>query len=505
MASYPHSSSAGDPRIGAAQASKARQRFQLQRGRAVVQLLQPLPDWAWVSASLLGFMCLSSQYPMLSICSIATLALVASMLLFRGEPPILFACCGMHWLQGTAATIYCDLFSVSMTDAFGPTSMETAAWLSLGAVLALAIGMRTALSPFRRGTVLSDKVEMDALSFEFGRLFRLWIVCYVLGYAANKIGWRVPAVQQFLVPVSALKWAVFFMMVRSVFAKDENQTTLYAVILIEFVGGLVGYFSSFKEVLFMFMIAALSGRRALNPRLKAAFWTAAIVATVASVFWSSIKVEYRQIMTRSDSLGSTRSPATMGEKISFLKEQLASYDGAKIEDGVKRLISRVAYTQLFAQTISHTPAFEPFAKGELWYGAVKHILMPRIIFRNKEVTDDSARTRRFTGQRVSGADDGTSIGIGYISESYADFGRIGMFVPLYLVGLLLGAIYDRSLKNQHSLLVGSAVGTTIVYSMLQGFGMANMKVLGGLLVHALAFWTINKVYGRQVISWLRGG
>jgi hypothetical protein len=167
-------------------------------------------------------------------------------------------------------------------------------------------------------------------------------------------------------------------------------------------------------------------------------------------------------------------------------------------------MTRVAYTNLFGLTISHTPNFEPYAGGELWMGAIKHVLMPRFIFRNKETTDDSARARRFTGMRLSGMEDSTSIGIGYIAESYADFGRVLMFVPLYLVGVFMGLIYDRSMLNRNSVLLGAAFGTAIVFSMLQGFAMANMKVLGGLMVHALAFWALNRACGHRVIAYLRG-
>ena len=475
-----------------------------RRTRSVARLLQPLPDWAWISGALLAMVCLSTRYPILSLCSIAVLLLAASLLYFRGESPILFACCGMHWVQAVGATIYCNLFNVPIEEAFGAPGMEEAAWLSLGAVLALAVGMRTAMNPVRRGEVVATFVEQEISQIDFGRLVKLWVFAYIVSSVANRVGWWVTSLHQFLVPLGSLKWVAFYMLAVTVFGRDRGQFTLYAIVIVEFLGGLVGFFSTFKEVLFLFMIAAISGRRALNARMKTAFATAAVAALVASIFWSSIKVDYRQFMTKSGEIGASRSSASTADKLGFLKDRLEKYDGEMLEEGVKRLITRVAYTNLFGLTISHTPHFEPFAGGELWLGAVKHVLMPRIIFQNKDITDDSARARRFTGTRMSGVEDSTSIGIGYIAESYADFGRVLMFVPIYLVGLFMGLIYDRSLLNKHSVLLGSALGTAIVFSMLQGFAMANMKVIGGLLVHVLAFWALNKVYGRQIVVYLRG-
>ena len=47
----------------------------------------------------------------------------------------------------------------------------------------------------------------------------------------------------------------------------------------------------------------------------------------------------------------------------------------------------------------------------------------------------------YTGSRVAGTEEGTSIGIGYMAESYIDFGPIYMFVPILLLGVFYGLIY----------------------------------------------------------------
>ncbi len=67
--------------------------------------------------------------------------------------------------------------------------------------------------------------------------------------------------------------------------------------------------------------------------------------------------------------------------------------------------------------------------------------MPRFLFPDKPVLDDSERTRTYTGMNVAGMEQGTSIGIGYIGESYVDFGPVKMFAPIFLLGLLYGLIY----------------------------------------------------------------
>jgi hypothetical protein len=171
--------------------------------------------------------------------------------------------------------------------------------------------------------------------------------------------------------------------------------------------------------------------------------------------------------------------------------------------GCGALLARVQYVTLFGHTLNHVPHFEPHSKGELWLGAVKHIVTPRIVFRNKAAVDDSDRARRFTGLNLSGKESSTSIGIGYMAESYADFGFVGMFVPVFLLGALMGRIYQVVIRNKHSALLGTAIATAMLFSVLQAFATSNAKILGSLIVLSLAYWALNKAFGDQLMRWLK--
>lgn len=100
---------------------------------------------------------------------------------------------------------------------------------------------------------------------------------------------------------------------------------------------------------------------------------------------------------------------------------------------------------------------------------------------------------------------GTSIGIGYMAESYADFGFPGMLFPVLLLGAFMGRIYQVAIWNRHSALLGTAIGTAMLFSVLGSFATSNSKILGGLLVLCLAYWALNKAFGGQVMRWLKGG
>ena len=135
-------------------------------------------------------------------------------------------------------------------------------------------------------------------------------------------------------------------------------------------------------------------------------------------------------------------------------------------------------------------------------GAITHVITPRFLFPDKKVLDDSARARRFTGIRLSGMEEGTSIGIGYMAESYADFGNLGMFFPIYLLGLFLGRIYQNFCLNKHTALLGAAIATAIIFSVIQAFATSNVKIVGSLIVLCLAYVSLNAAFGKGLVRWL---
>src|SRR4029077_6417558 len=103
-------------------------------------------------------------------------------------------------------------------------------------------------------------------------------------------------------------------------------------------------------------------------------------------------------------------------------------------DGMDALIMRISYVNFFALATENVPGRIPYENGALWRGSVVHMFMPRVLFPEKPILDDSERTRTYTGMNVAGSEQDTSIGIGYVGESYIDFGPIGMFIPIFLLG-----------------------------------------------------------------------
>lgn len=469
---------------------------------ATAGIFQPVPLWLMMLSMIFMLMGLNSIYPLLTTACAVTLPICASLLLFRGESPILFACCATQWMQIAIALVYCDFTGVDLSSVLQAPEVDRAAAYCLAATLALALGMRVALSSSQRNEIVGNVVLSNSQHWNMTRVFQMWLICFVVGSIADAVGWYVTALHQLLLPLANLKWVFFFILSYLAMTRKSGYGMFASMVLLEFAGGFLGPFSNFKEGLMMLLIVVVALRRRVNGAIVIVAVPVVVVGVCAAVFWSSIKQDYRAVVFGIDGNSNVSKAERTLRKFSWLADRISRMEAADFENGAKSLIARVQYLSLVGQTLSHVPHYEPYAKGELWLGAIRHVLTPRIIFRNKAVLDDSERARRFTGLRLAGREEGTSIGIGYVAESYADLGFPGMFVPIFLLGIFMGRMYQVPLRNRSSALLGTGMATAMLFSHVQMLEKSNVKIFGGLVVLCLAYWTLNRVFGVSLVRWL---
>src|SRR5437867_4836764 len=73
----------------------------------------------------------------------AVLPILGILLWREGEAPVLLCGCVFQWLQATAAIFYTNHFNETLDEAFGSNRLAIATWLSVVAVVVLAIGIRS--------------------------------------------------------------------------------------------------------------------------------------------------------------------------------------------------------------------------------------------------------------------------------------------------------------------------------------------------------------------------
>jgi hypothetical protein len=428
----------------------------------------------------------------LTMGSVLMLPVLASLLWFAGEPPVLLFASLIQWLQAAVAIYYANYYNQSLADVNGIPEFYTATWLSLLGVLALAAGMRLAV--WRR-VMLTAETDREAGRLEARKIFAVYLTAFVSFYFLGQVAYLIPALRQPLMALTTLRWVLVYLLFYTVLRQKRNYALLTAVMLLELVVGFLGFFSAFRGVFLILLVVLPTAQLVVTGWRVLQAVVIAIVLIALSVVWTVVKEEYRAFLNQD-----TNEQVVMGsvsERIEKLTALTGELNGSKIQDGLDRLILRVSYVNYFALCLINVPANVPHENGKLWMEAFEHVLMPRFLFPDKAALDDSVRTSHYTGLQVAGQESGSSIGIGYIGESYVDFGKAGMFAPIFLLGVFFGLIYRYFTRYRHATL-GFAMGTAILIFGACELETSNVKLFGGNLMS----FAVLAVFARFGGEWL---
>ena len=111
-----------------------------------------------------------------------------------------------------------------------------------------------------------------------------------------------------------------------------------------------------------------------------------------------------------------------------------------------RFISRLNTGWIVSKVMEHTPKREPFTNGELLKQDLVNVFLPRFLFPDKASIggkQNQEKFTRFTGRRLVG---GTTMRIGAFSDAYVNFGVIGGWICMFVLGLLFNIILSVMFK-----------------------------------------------------------
>jgi hypothetical protein len=313
--------------------------------------------------------------------------------------------------------------------------------------------------------------------------FYLYVAALVIATMAFSVAWVVPGLLQPLLAVATLKWAFYYMLVYGTFVWPRAPRSYFFIALVaEFLMGIGAFFSDFKSVLFFTAFGLLAAGIKLKPKQVLSLGILVVVTIMLGIVWTAVKREYRDFVA-----GGKESQAVVvpyEARVEELVTLVSAIDGEKFGDATSALLDRLAYVDFFAAVLEMVPKQLPHENGALWWDAVTRPFMPRLLFPNKPIIDDSERTRQYTGLAIYGTESGASISIGYMGESYIDFGAIGMMGPLLAFGFFLGRLYRWMLNRDPTRLLGMSLATAIIFgaSFLES---SITKVFGGLIVATL--------------------
>ena len=304
--------------------------------------------WAWLLTACLAGWGATSSNGLLTSGAVIALAVAIQLLWRNEEVPVLVFALGMQWLQASAAIFYTDLNGLSLAGEFGSQQIVIASWLSLIAVVVLAIAIRIAL--LRSPNDLRTTVQRSAKRIDVVRSFVVYAISCVIATFVMQFAWAVPSFTQILLPLAAVKWAFVFILAYAVFEQRNGYGYLIAAVAIEFFIGAIGFFSDFKSVFFVVTVACLSSRFALRGRRLVLLVLIFAILLSTGVLWSAIKTEYRDYVN--GGTGQQTVTVPVEERVFKLGDLVSRFNATDINNGLDAMILRVSYVYYFALAMS---------------------------------------------------------------------------------------------------------------------------------------------------------
>jgi hypothetical protein len=410
----------------------------------------------------------------------------------------------LYWAVVAILIPYADIIGKPLDQlyVFGKSDLTTASWVGLTALLFYLLGIQYSTQSIRS---IDREVLVHLFSqYSSRKIIIAYLVISVLGILVQKVILFVPGGQVFLT-VIYFKWVLLTFLIAHAVAVSSNKFLVVFIVCIEVLLSFSGFWAAFKDYIIVSIAAILFIYPRFSLRSYLFFILVFIFGILFSVIWTYSKGEYRKYLT-----GGERSQVVIQQdQLKNLQKFLeivqhdfsASNFKYSFSIGVDNLIHRVSYVEFLALSIKHVPAQRPHEEGRLLKNAFDHVFQPRFLFPDKKVIYDSELTSSYTGVQFSGAEQGVSFSLGTVAESYVDFGRYFMFIPILFFGFWIGWLYRYFIVNGYNVIWGMCYAAPI-FQFAWSFPVPTSKFLGWSFTYFVGFWVLNKFLIKYVDRFL---
>jgi hypothetical protein len=389
-----------------------------------------------------------------------------------GAPPVLRLAFLYQWSQVSGGVFY-----MGVTGRLLPavdSDYERMVLLGLGCVAALAVGIRLGARWMARLMPHAETPIEEAVSYK--TLLIAYVAGIVVTGVVQQLAWSFPAFTQAIIALTFSRLALLFLIVRRLASPTLHGHAIAVLMVVEVLLGFTGYFANFREPLIVIGIALLE----VFDSRRAAHWMAAgsvaVVLGLSGLLWMSVRTEYRQDYD-ADLYAASR--ATRLERIHALSLAWFTDEGRDLTTNLDALVERHWAVYYPALAVARVPSVLPHTDGEIFFGALRHLVTPRVLFPDKpELPSDSEMVRKYSGVFVAGAEHNTSIAFGYAAESYLDFGVPVMFLPVLLYAVVMGGAYQWFLLTIRHRELAVGLVTVVFWLGLYLFERSWIKTLG---------------------------
>ncbi len=369
---------------------------------------------------------------------------------------ILAAAFAFQWMQTSIGVLYKGLFNRDVATIYS-SNYRPMVMIGLGCCLALAVGIRLGLTTVR---TVDQREERPSFAFTLRALVVAYVITVFFEGSLIFISSQYPTVRQILVTADTARLGVLYLIFRRLLMPQPRWSLFAAVVAIECVLGITGFFAGFREpvVLGGLALYEIFDRRVTKHWI--ALGAGVALASALAILWMGIRVQYRREYTEMDAFATSRSARL--REVSSLSSAFLGMDSEVILASADQLVDRLWAVYYPALALERVPSVLPHTNGTFITDAMLHAVTPRVFFPDKAaLQSDSEKVRKYSGVAVAGADQNTSIAFGYAAESYIDFGVPVMFVPIFAFGIVIGALYRLSARLiwHHELFVAFATVT----------------------------------------------
>ena len=342
------------------------------------------------------------------------------------------------------------------------------------------------------------KQYADRISIE--KTFRVYIIGFFVINALTGVAFFIPSISQIIISLGNIKWFLFLLFGLQSILKNRKRKEFYIICFVEFSLGFYSFFSDFKTILFFIFFILLCILTVVRFNKMMIFAISVAVMFFGGVFWTSVKGEYRSFLNKGSKTQSVQ--VEKGEALNKLLELSEKQNNNSFSDAIESFLDRLQYTYHLAKTMDRVPAVIPHQKGSNWSNTIVFVLTPRIIDPNKGTYDASVKASKYSGIQYSGVKRGVSVSLGYFADGYIDFGYVGMFLPLLILGFIYGSTYYYFIRKSSDNFIFNYAVVGALYMELFSFESDNIFVMGRLYVNLLVFLILRRFFFPKLMAYI---
>lgn len=456
---------------------------------------------------ILFLLSLLSIEPLLFFYSGALLLYILKYFWRENEPKHLLVNLLLYWAVVAILIPYSELFDkpLNQLTRYGKTDIALASWLGLIALTFYTLAIQFSI-------LKVHKISLASLTNLLGkyngrRIIFVYILVSVLSAVLSSSILQIPG-GQLLLSVVYMKWVLLTFLIIHTLVDSRNRNLVILIVVIEIILSFSGFWAAFKDYVLVGIGAYLMLSRRVSLKSSFIIFCIGTITLLLSVIWTFSKGEYRQYLTGGERSQYVVQQDQYNNLIKFFEIAAKDFSPENFSKsftlGLENLVHRISYVEFLALTMNQVPTYLPHEHGMLLQNAFEHILKPRFLFPDKKPIYDSELTSKYTGVQFAGAEQGTSFSLGTVAESYVDFGKYYMFVPVFFFGLWLGWMYRYFIINGYNIIWGMCYSAPI-FQFAWSFPVPTSKFLGWSITYFVGFWFLNKFLIQYLDAWLLRG